>query len=183
MNTAVLMAVLLFVHGQAARAQTRNDPIDVNLIIDGSRYTQSLSGEIAEWLCDYVIDGILQDGDYVRIRIAAEKVQTLYSGVFDRQNGESIKTLLRAPLPGTETVDFAGALGDIFSPAAKKNPLMTYTLLVSTPRGLSPVRLEAVVSYLRFSRVMDFPGWRALVVTPDTGPRAREAAEAFLSGR
>lgn len=183
MIAAVLMAVLLFVHGWAAEAQERNDPVDVNLIIDGSRYTQSLSGEIADWICSYVIDGIVQDGDYLRIRIAAENVRTLYSGVFNEKDGESIKTLLRSPLPGTETADFAGALGDILSPPAKNQPLMIYTLLISTPRGLSPVRLEAVVSYLRFSRVMDFPGWRALVVTPGIGQRARDAAEAFLSGR
>ncbi|MDR0669833.1 MAG: hypothetical protein LBF95_07100 [Treponema sp.] len=180
---AAVLTALLLVHGGTAEAQTRNDPINVNLVIDGSRYTQDLGGEIAEWICAYVIDGILLEGDYLRIHIAADKVRPLYSGVFDRESGESIKALLRAPLPGTETADFAGALGDIFSPVAKKQALMTYTLLISTPLSLSPVRLEAVISYLRFSRVMEFPGWRALVLTPDTGPRAREAAEAFLAGR
>ncbi|MDR2136108.1 MAG: hypothetical protein LBO76_05785, partial [Treponema sp.] len=91
-------------------------------------------------------------------------------------------TLLRGPLPGSETADFAGALGDLLAPAAGERPLITYTLLISTPRGLSPVRLERVSAYLRYSRVMEFPGWRALVVAPDTGPRARAAAGAFLSG-
>jgi hypothetical protein len=180
---AVLLAALLLAHGQAAEAQTRTSPIDVNLIIDGSRYTRDLGGEIAEWIGDYVIDGVLREGDYLRIRVAAEKARTLYAGVFKGEDGESVKTLLREALPGSETADFAGALGDIFSPAAEKRPLMTYTLLISSPLGLSPARLEAVSSYLRFSRVMDFPGWRALVLAPEAGPRAREAAEAFLSGR
>jgi hypothetical protein len=179
--TAVLAAVLLFVQGQAAKAQTRNDPIDVNLIIDGSRYARELGGDMAEWICGYVIDGILTEGDHLRIRVAGDEVRTLYAGVFSGETGESVKNLLREALPGSNTADFAGALGDLFSPAADR-PLMTYTLLVSTLRGLSSARQETVSSYLRFSRVMDFPGWRVLVIGPDIGPLAREAAGAFLSG-
>jgi hypothetical protein len=177
-----LAALLMLKSGAAPEAQTRNEAVDVNLIIDGSRYTRDLGGEIAEWLCGYVIDGILQEGDYLRIRVAAEKAQTLYSGVYRGGEGESLKALLRAPLPGSERADFAGALGDLFSPAGDRRPLMSYTLFISGPRGLSPVHLGAAASYLRFSRVMVFPGWRALVIAPDMGPRVREAADAFLAG-
>jgi hypothetical protein len=179
---AVLGAVIFLVHGHAAQAQTRNVPIDVNLIIDGSRYTRNLGGEIAEWICGYVVDGILIEGDYLRIRVAADKAQTLYAGVFSAEQAESIKTMLRASLPGSETADFAGALGDILSPQAGKRPLMSYTLLVSTPQGLAPVRLGRASAYLRFSRVMEFPGWRALVLAPDISSQVRAAAEAFFAG-
>jgi hypothetical protein len=177
---ALLTAFLVL--GQAAEAQTRNAPIEVNLIIDGSRYTRELSGDIAAWIGAYVIDGILQEGDYLRIRVAADSVRTLYAGVFTKEDGESVKGLLSEALPGSETADFAGALEDLRSPAAGKDPLIRYTLLISSPRGLSPVRLERASSYLRYSRVMDFPGWRALVLAPDIGPQVRAAAAAFLSG-
>jgi hypothetical protein len=180
-HIAALLTALL-VLGQAAGAQTRNDPIDVNLIIDGSRYTREMGGDIAAWIGSYVIDGMLHDGDYLRIRVAADTVQNLYTGVFNGEDGESIKGLLREALPGSETADFAGALEDLRSPATERAPRMTYTLLISSPRGLSPVRLERVSSYLRYSRVMDFPGWRALVLAPDIGPRVQAAAATFLSG-
>jgi hypothetical protein len=179
---AALAALLLLNPGEAAEAQTRNESVDLNLIIDGSRYTRDLGGEIAEWLCGYVIDGMLQEGDYLRIRVAAEKAETLYSGVFNSGDEESVKALLRAPLPGSEGADFAGALGDLFSPAGERRPLMSYTLFVSSPRGISPAHLGTASSYLRFSRVIDFPGWRALVIAPGIGPRVREAADAFLAG-
>jgi hypothetical protein len=179
---ALLMFPVFFVCGRTAEAQTRKDPIDVNLIIDGSRYTQNLGGEISDWLCGYVVDGILIEGDYLRICIAGEKARTLYAGVFRTEDRESLKALLRSPLPGSEAADFAGALGGL-APGKDRSPLMTYTLLISTPRGLSPVHIGPLSSYLRFSRVMDFPGWRALVLAPDIAPRVQEAAGAFLAGR
>jgi hypothetical protein len=179
---ALLMSPVFFVCGRTVEAQTRKDPIDVNLIIDGSRYTQNLGGEISDWLCGYVVDGVLISGDYLQICIAGEKARTLYAGIFRMEDGESLKTLLRGSLPGSETADFAGALGGL-SPGEDRSPLMTYTVLISTPEGLSPVYIGTLSSYLRFSRVMDFPGWRALVLAPDIGPRVQEAARAFLAGR
>jgi hypothetical protein len=177
---AALAAFLLVGRG-SVEAQSRNDPIDVNLVIDGSRYTRDQAEEISEWICGYVIDGMLQEGDYLRIRIAEGEVQTLYAGLFKGEEGESIKALLRKPLPGSETADFARALEGLASPVGRRS-LITYTLLISSARGLSPVHLGAASSHLRFSRVMDFPGWRALVIAPDIGPRVREAADAFLAG-
>jgi hypothetical protein len=177
--TAVfLMSLVFFVCGGTAEAETRKDPVDVNLIIDGSRYTRDLGGEISDWLCSYVVDGMLIEGDYLQICVAGERAQTLYAGVFKAEEREALKALLRRPLPGSETADFSGALGGL-SPGKDRSPLMIYTLLISTPRGLSYVR----ASYLRFSRTMDFPGWRALVLAPDIGPRIRDAAGAFLAGR
>ncbi|MDR1024108.1 MAG: hypothetical protein LBL56_00135 [Treponema sp.] len=179
---ALLMVPVFFACGRTVEAQARKDPIDVNVIIDGSRYTQDLGVEISDWLCGYVVDGILMEGDYLQICIAGEKAQTPYAGIFRTEDRESLKALLRRALPGSEAADFAGALGGL-SPGKDRSPLMTYTLLISTPRGLSPVHIGTLSSYLRFSRVMDFPGWRALVLAPDIGPRVQEAAGAFLAGR
>jgi hypothetical protein len=165
-------------------AAPRNGPIDINLIIDGSQYTQKLGGEIAEWLCDYVVDGMLQEGDYLRVWVAGDTAQALYGKVVTGGETEAIKALLRRPLPGSKMADFAGALREARSAPQGEGrpPLMTYTLLVSTAKGLSPAQLGAASSYLRFSRVMDFSGWRALVIALNIGPQVQDAAESFLSG-
>jgi hypothetical protein len=157
----------------------------MNLIIDGSQFMEEPGEDAAAWLCEYVVDGMLQAGDYLRIWIAGEKVLSLYGGLLGEGDREAVKTLLRRPLPGSKTADFEGALRAVMVPPSgiSRSPLMTYTLLVSSPGGLSPAHLGAAVSYLRFSRVMEFPGWRALVIAPDIGPQVREAAGSFLSGR
>ncbi|MDR0997493.1 MAG: hypothetical protein LBL70_00365 [Treponema sp.] len=163
----------------------RDDPIDMNLIIDGSRFMEGPGGDAAAWLCEYVVDGMLQPGDYLRIWIAGDKVLSLYGAVLGEGDREAVKALIRRPLPGSKTADFEGALRAVMVPpaGASRSPLMTYTLLVSSPEGLSPVHLGAALSHLRFSRVMEFPGWRALVIALDIGPQVREAAGSFLSGR
>jgi hypothetical protein len=163
----------------------RGDPIDMNLIIDGSRFMVDPGGDAAAWICEYVVDGMLQPGDYLRIWVAGDQVLSLYGGVLGEGDKEAVKALIRRPLPGSAAADLGGALRAASVPPAglSRSPLMTYTLLVSCPRGLSPAHLGAAASYLRFSRVMDFPGWRALVIALDIGPQVRAAAGSLLPGR
>jgi hypothetical protein len=163
---------------------SRADPIDVNLIIDGSRDMEGPGGDAAAWLCDYVVDGILGPGDYLRIWVAGDQALSLYEGLLGEGDREDIKGLLKKPLPGSRTADLEGALRAArIPPEASRPPLMTYTLLVSSAGGLSPARLGRAAPYLRFSRVMDFPGWLALVVAPDISRQVRDAAGTFLPGR
>jgi hypothetical protein len=172
-----LTLIFLFLAPWVGAVEERNDPVDVNLIIDGSLQG---TGAVA-WICDYVVDGMLQEGDHLRIWIAGEKAQSLYGDVFKRENAEAVKALLRQPLSSSPTTDFGGALQAALRPSP--SALMSYTLLVSTPRSLSPARLGAATSYLRYSRVMEFAGWRALIISADISSQVREAAGAFLSGR
>jgi hypothetical protein len=37
--------------------------------------------------------------------------------------------------------------------------------------------------YLRYSRVLEFSGWRALVIAMDIGQQIRDAASSFLPDR
>jgi hypothetical protein len=170
-----VLGLLLAPVPRAVAADGRTAPVTVNLIIDGSLQ----GGEAAAWICSYVVDGMLREGDYLRIWLAGEKVQSLYGEVFKAANAEAVKALIRTGSGGTGTADLGGALR-----AAAQSPgtgIMTYTLLVSSSRGLSPANLGAAVSYLRYSRVMEFSGWRALVIGTALGPQVQAAAGAFLS--
>jgi hypothetical protein len=158
----------------------RRDPIDVNLIIDGSQYMQNAGAPAAEWICDYLLDGLIQEGDYLRIWAAEERSSVLFQGVLGADNRETVKNLIRKPPAGSASADFSGALKAAL--AASGGSLMTYTLLVSSIQGLSPVHLGEAVPYLRYSKVLDFSGWRALVAALDIGPQVQEAAASFLSG-
>jgi hypothetical protein len=176
------LGLLLTPVSRAVAADGRTAPVTVNLIIDGSQYLQGVRDEATAWICDYVVDGMLREGDYLRIWLAGEKVQSLYGEVFKAANAEAVKALIRAGPSGSGTADLGGALRAAQSPAPGSS-IMTYTLLVSSPRGLSPANLGGAVSYLRYSRVMEFSGWRALVIGTDIGPQAQAAAGAFLSPR
>jgi hypothetical protein len=162
------------------RSRGRKGPIDINLIIDGSRYMGETGAQT--WICEHLVDGMLQEGDYLRIWIAEEQAAVLYQGLLEADNRQSIKELIQRPLPGAASADFAGALRAARGAGVSGNraPIMTYTVLISSPGGLSPAHTGAALPYLRYSRVLEFPGWRALVIALDIGPQVREAADLFL---
>jgi hypothetical protein len=160
----------------------RNGPIDINLIIDGSLYMGNTGAQA--WICEHLVDGMLQEGDYLRIWIAEEQAVVLYQGVLEADNRQGIKELIQRPLPGAASADFAGALRAAGAGVPRNRaPIMTYTILISSPGGLSPAHTGAALPYLRYSRVLEFPGWRALVIALDIGQQVREAADSFLSNR
>ncbi|MDR0399883.1 MAG: hypothetical protein LBH51_02960 [Treponema sp.] len=160
----------------------RNDPIDVNLIIDGSRYMRDTADSAAAWICDYLLNNILQEGDYLRVWVAENQAVPLYQGVLEADNQEAVKDLVRKPLPESGSADFSGALAAAGTDSGRENSLMTYTLLVCSPWSLSPALQGNAASSLRYFRVLEFPGWRALVVALDIGQQVRDAAASFLRG-
>jgi hypothetical protein len=158
----------------------RKDPIDVNLIIDGSRHMGDTGAR--DWICGELLEGMLREGDYLRIWIAGEQAAVLYQGILTADNRETIKDLIKRPLPSSESADFTGALRAARE-IVPENRIMTYTLLVSTLRDLSPAHINGILPSLRYSRVLEFPGWRALIIALNIGQEVREAAASFLSNR
>ncbi|MDR2748153.1 MAG: hypothetical protein LBB77_12010 [Treponema sp.] len=165
------------------RSLGRSGPIDINLIIDGSLYIGETGARA--WICEQLVDGMLQEGDYLRIWIAGDEAAILYQGILEAGGREAVKDLIQRPPPGSLSADFAGALRAALEAGVSENrsPLMTYTLLVSSSKALSPAHIGAALPYLRYSRVLDFSGWRALVIALDIGQQVREAADSFLSDR
>ena len=160
---------------------SRSIPVEVNLIMDGSRAMKNAGEEAANWVGSYLVDQILREGDRLTIWNAGAAARIVYSDTL-RGDGfrEEIKNILKSRQTGGDTADFTGALRE--AAARNSGGKMTYTMLVSaSSASLSPA-LTGGMNLLRFSRVRDFPSWKVLIVALDIGPRVREAAGAYLSG-
>ncbi|MDR0451113.1 MAG: hypothetical protein LBH26_07590 [Treponema sp.] len=156
--------------------------MDINVILDGSREMRPFMDEAAAWLCDYLVEGVLIEGDRLSVRVAGEKVQTLYSGFpGGRDWKEPLKTIFRSFIPAGGRADFAGALEEAARSPGGRGSIAAYTILVCGPGGLASLETEGA-AYLRYSRNRDFSGWRLVTVALDAGPAVREALQSYLSG-
>jgi hypothetical protein len=169
-------------HGLYAQ-DARTVPIDVNLIMDGSTALKNAGNEAVAWVSDYLIDTILQDGDRITVWNAAGNAQIIHSDTLSGAEGkEKIRTTLRSLAFQGNSADFSGALK---AAAGRINSgfVMTYTVLISgSSAALSPLLLGPDSNLLRYSRVEEFPAWRALVIALNINSRVQQAAAAYLSG-
>jgi hypothetical protein len=162
-------------------ADIRTIPMNINVILDGSRGMGAYRGEAAAWLCDYLAEGVLIEGDRLNIWIAGEKARRVYSGFLGGQWKEGVKTIFRSFVTDSRQADLAGALGEAsrFS-GGQGGDIPAYTILVcASSRGLASLEREGA-AYLRYSRNREFAGWRVVTVALDTGPEIREAVRAYL---
>jgi hypothetical protein len=178
----LFLAVLCVTHGLYAQ-DIRTTPIEVNLIMDGSRALKNAGNEAIAWVSDYLIGKILQDGDRIAVWNAAEKAQIIYSETLSGAEGkENLKKTLGSLAFLGNSADFSGAL----KAAASRRPSgdsMTYTVLISgSSSALSPLLLGPDSNLLRYSRVEEFPSWRALIIALDINSRVQRAAAAYFSG-
>jgi len=177
-----LPAVLIFffcishVYGDSQRP-----PIDINLIIDGSLSSASVKNEVTSWVCNR-IDQILNDGDNVRIWSAGAAARVIYSGfVNNAAEIETVKKSIRELSESQSGVDFSGALKEAANRASVlQNSSYSYTLLISASAdALASVLSGPQANLLRYSRVEEFPAWRAIVVGMNIDAKVKRAAAAF----
>jgi hypothetical protein len=167
----------------------RTNPMNINIIIDGSSAFKNGKDGALNWLCDEVVDKILNNGDRLTIWHAGNKAERIYSG---RINGEEdrdgVKKLLKSISPGnartgSSSADFIGALGEAASLISGEfTPQNTYTLLVSgSASSLSPALENDRTGLLRFFKTEDFADWQLLVIALGIGPKVQGAAEAYMN--
>jgi hypothetical protein len=177
------LAVFLLA-GQALYAlDSRSAPIEVNLIVDGSLAMKNAGEQAIEWVTSYLIDGILRDGDRITIWNAGGKAQIVYSETISGAEGkETVKKTLRSLIFQGNQADFAGALRDAAQRAVSR-PDIIYTLLLSgSSAALSPALLGSGAPLLRYSRIEEFPAWRALVVALGIDSQVQRAVSVYFSG-
>jgi hypothetical protein len=156
-------------------------PMDMNLIIDGSRALRAGKDRAALWLCDHVVDELLREGDRLSIWIAGGRAKRVFSeSISGQDKKEEVKALLRSISPGEDSADFAGALREAAKAAGEG--AIVYTLLITgSEPGYSLLTGSDIAPLLRYSRVQEFPGWRAIVAAPGIDSRVRNAASAYLN--
>jgi hypothetical protein len=153
-------------------------PINVNLIIDGSSSLTAVKAEVTAWV-NGRLDQILADGDRVTVWSAGTAARVIHTGTINSQpDREAVRRSIRE-LSGTGTsADFAGALREA---SALQSTNFSYTLLISaSPQALASVLSGPQSNQLRFSRIEEFAGWRAIVVGLNIDTRVRRAASAFM---
>jgi hypothetical protein len=180
--SGLCLAVLCLTRGLYAQ-DTRTAPIDVNLIVDGSAALKNAGNEAIAWVSDYLIDTIFQDGDRITVWNAAGNAHIIHSDTISGAEGkETIRKTLRSLAFQGNSADFSGALKAAAS-RINSSSVMTYTVLISgSSSALSPLLLGSDSNLLRYSRVEEFPAWRALVIALDINSRVQRAAAAYLSG-
>jgi hypothetical protein len=161
-------------------AQARSAPIDVNLIIDSSKSLSEVKEEVTAWVSRNFIEQVLAEGDNVTIWSAGTTAKVIFTGIIcGNSNKEDIKKCIRDIATSGETADFTGALKE--AALRRQGSPFTYTLLISaSPAALEPVLSSGQASLIRFSRVEEFSGWRALVVGLDLEEKVERAAAVFL---
>jgi hypothetical protein len=163
-------------------AAPRNAPAAFNLIIDGSAALSNVLDEVAEWISGELVDRRLQEGDRITVWSAGNTAEVLYSGTLRGGDEKAaLKKILQSFSAKGDKADFSGALREARERSSTQS--ITYTLLVSaSASALSPTLLGPQASLVRFSRVEEFRGWRALVVGLNIDSQVRRAVAAYFSG-
>jgi hypothetical protein len=161
-------------------ADVRTTRLEVNLIVDGSAAISGVLEEVTAWISGNLLDQRLQEGDRITVWSAGGTAKIVYSDTL--KGGEAKETVKKAlqglPAAGS-AADFSGALRD----AASRSSGTSYTMLISaSAAALSPTLLGPQAGLLRFSRVQEFRGWRAMVIGLNIDSRVRQAAAAWLAG-
>ena len=174
LKKCALFCLLIGVTASLWGTDTRTIPIDVYLIVDSSVDMEKGKNEAISWLCNTVIDGILQPEDRIWIWTAGVRPELVYSGSLG--NKENAKASLRTIAFKDNSADYRGALQEARTQAGKSDRI-TYTLLVSGSGAKDPPTREAEsAGLLRYSRVENFSGWRVLTVGLDLDAKIRRAS-------
>jgi hypothetical protein len=159
----------------------RTVPLDVYIIVDGSSAMEKGRQEAVSWLCNTVVDGILQQGDRIWIWRAGAKPELVYSGTLGTDK-ESVKAQIRSIQFQGEAADYRGALQEAQALVSGQSGRISYTLLVSGSGAKDPPSQEAEsAGLLRYSRVDSFSGWRVLTVGLDLNARVRQSTAYYMN--
>lgn len=174
-----LLAIIAFLLFISPIFGAERAPIDVNLIIDGSQGFAGVKNEVTVWLIDR-LDHVLATGDSVTVWNAGARASIVFSGRIDNASDkEAVRRAIRDFSVSGNNADFGGALQEA---ARRQNTAFTYTLLISSSASALTSTLSGPhANLLRFSRVQEFAGWRALTVGLNLDARVRNAAAAFFN--
>ncbi|MDR0302554.1 MAG: hypothetical protein LBI04_09630 [Treponema sp.] len=158
-------------------ADNQRPSIDINLIIDGSRALTDVKEEVSSWVIKR-LDQLLVEGDRITVWSTGTSAKVIYTGkINSNADKDAVKKSIR-DISGSGTIaDFSGALRDA---ASRPSSGLCYTLLISaSQQALSSLLSGSQAGLMRYSRVEEFSGWRAIVVGLNLDTKVKRAAAGF----
>jgi len=158
-------------------ADNQRPSININLIIDGSAGLTGVKEEISSWVTKH-LDQLLVDGDTVTVWSTGTTAKVVYTGkISGNTDRDAVKKSIQ-DISGSGTApDFSGALKDA---ASRPSSGLCYTLLISaSSSALSSLLSGPQAGLMRYSRVEEFSGWRAIVVGLNLDTKVKRAAANF----
>jgi hypothetical protein len=176
-----LMLPLSFCFG----ADERSNPIEVYLMFDNSISMKDNGSEAAAWISEYITDKILQTDDALTIWLAADMPVLEFSGrISSPEIEEEIKTILTSVEFTNSAGNYAAALGEL-----KKNAVShaeyahSYIIFVTGMSGQNASLFSAEADVLTYSRSVDFPGWKLMVINLGVEQKIKEAAANYMNSQ
>jgi len=185
-KTKILVLLMVFCClSQVYGENTRNSPIEVNLIIDGSSGFADVKEEISAWVSGR-LDQVLADGDTVTVWKAGPAAEVVFTGrISGNSDREAVRRSIRELSAAGDSADFSGALAALdnqIKTSSRQGSGFNYTLLISaSPAALTSLLSGPQANLLRFSRVEEFSGWRAIIVGLNLDTRVSRATASFLN--
>jgi hypothetical protein len=164
----------------------RTSPIDAFILLDATPAMDPVRREALDWLISTVVDGIIQDGDRIAlVSVSKRPVEPIFRTISSGKDIESLKAAIQGMETASGPADYAAALGmaaETEKARSDRNRIF-FTLLV----GVYVEEMDAnqgKVSYngidlLKYSRVKDFPGWKAIVVGLGLDDAVQKAAAVY----
>ncbi|MCL2245164.1 MAG: hypothetical protein FWC03_11990 [Treponema sp.] len=171
---------------QAFAEDVRRNPIDVNLIIDSSSSFANVKEGITAWISEH-LDHVLEDGDTVTVWNAGVSAAVIFTGSINGSSDrEELWRCIGDLTASGDRADFTAALTAVDTKIknAEQGSIFNYTLLISASQtALISLLSGPQANLLRFSRVEEFPGWRAIVVGLNLDTRVRRAAANYINAQ
>ena len=180
-----ILFILLFLSTMLppVMADLRKDPMDFFLILDISAI-KSHRQEAIEWVCDAIIDKMVQEGDRLTVWSTLDERGLVFNDTISATLRESLKKQVRNLQNSGDVGNLSKALKDaerkVTALPAKH---LSYTLLVSGV-GYNPNSApDGVADLLRYGKTMDFSGWKAMVVGLGINTRVHDAATSYINSK
>jgi len=173
----LLLVLTVFCCLSPAYADNQRPSININLIIDGSAGITGVKEEISSWVIKR-LDQLVVDGDIVTVWSTGTSAKVVYTGKINSNNDKDAVKKSIQDISGSGTIaDFPGALKDA---ASRPSSGLCYTLLISaSSSALSSLLSGPQAGLMRYSRVEEFSGWRAIVVGLNLDTKVKKAAAGF----
>ena len=176
----ILVSYLPLLHAE----DKRTIPLDMYLIIDGSKALKSSKDDAISWVNQQVVDRTLVEGDRITVWNAGDKSRIIYSDTISASAGkDALKNTLQSLDTAGKTADFSGALKEVLSKVSQTpGNRLPYTMLItSSAVGLEPALNGSSQNLLRWFRSEKYERWQVLVVAPNIDGKVRQHAQAYMS--